>query len=559
MRKPATQLLVLPLVLALALVLSACGSKSNSSSSSGGGGKEGGTINISQSGFPDYLDPAISVTVTGNEPMNVVYTPLVTYARAEGAAGTKIVPGMAQSVPTPTNGGKTYVFKLRPNLHYSDGTAVKASDFEHALKKALGGGGKNVLSGFSSFFEAIKGAKAYEGGKNSNAPIAGVKTDDKAGTITINLDQPRGDFLYVMALNTVSLTPAAKSPFKNLTPNPPPGDGPYVIKNVKPGQSYDLVKNPKYDLPLPKGHVDVIHTKTIQSVQQQTQQVLSNALDYMEDPPDTQLLPQVRSQASDRFKPQPTISTYYLFLDVKQPPFNKLAARQAVNYAIDKTAIARFYGGLFKIGCSFLPEGMIGHPTTPCPYGDPNQPPSPANIAKAKQLVKQSGTAGMSVKVWTDDNHPLDKIGTYYTDVLNQIGYKAKVQIIKKDVYFTTIGSAKTAPQTGVTDWFQDYPHPADFFQLLNGKSIAPTNNSNYSNANDPKLNAGIEKLNAAPDLQAVAGDWAKLDNYAVNDQAFIAPFGQRQLASFTSNRLDFSKVQFHPVFQNDYLSFQLK
>jgi peptide/nickel transport system substrate-binding protein len=559
MHKP--KLWSMGLSLAAALALAACGSSNNSSTSGGssGGGKEGGSINISQSGFPDYLDPAISVTVTGIEPLNVVYTPLLTYARAEGTAGTKIVPGMAQSVPKPTNGNKTYVFKLRPNLHYSDGTPVKATDFEHALKKALGGGGGNELSGFSSFFEAIKGAKAYENGKNPNADISGVTADDKAGTITVTLDTPRGDFYNLIALDTLALTPASKTKFKNMTTSPPPGDGPYVIQNVKPGQSYDLVKNPKYDLPLPKGHVDKIHTTVVASTQQQTQQVLSNTLDYMEDPPDTQLLPQVRSQASDRFKPQPTISTYYLFMDVTQKPFTDVNVRKAINYAIDKTAIARFYGGLFKPGCTFLPEGMIGHPTTPCPYGDPNKPPTAANLAKAKQLVKSSGMAGTKITVWTDDNHPLDQIGTYYADVLNKLGFKASPKIIKKDVYFSTIGNAKTNPQTGVTDWFQDYPHPADFFQLLNGKSIAPTNNPNYSKINDTKLNKGIEKENAAPDLQAAAADWAKLDNYAVNDLAAIAPFGQRQLSTFVSNRMDFSKVQFHPVFQNDYLSFQLK
>ncbi|HEY6780417.1 MAG TPA: hypothetical protein VI111_05640, partial [Thermoleophilaceae bacterium] len=67
------------------LVIAACGSSDDSSSSSssdsGGGGdaKSGGSITISQTSQPDYLDPALTYTVNGIEPLWLVYTPLLTY------------------------------------------------------------------------------------------------------------------------------------------------------------------------------------------------------------------------------------------------------------------------------------------------------------------------------------------------------------------------------------------------------------------------------------------------------------------------------------------------
>ena len=53
----------------------------------------------------------------------------------EGEAGPELIPGLAEEVPEPTNGGKTYTFKLRDGLEYSDGSPVKAGDFENTMKR----------------------------------------------------------------------------------------------------------------------------------------------------------------------------------------------------------------------------------------------------------------------------------------------------------------------------------------------------------------------------------------------------------------------------------------
>ena len=81
---------------ATAVVAAACGSSSDSSSG-GGGEKSGGSITISQTSQPDYLDPALSYTVNGWEPMWLVYTGLLTYKHAEGQEGATVIPGLAES------------------------------------------------------------------------------------------------------------------------------------------------------------------------------------------------------------------------------------------------------------------------------------------------------------------------------------------------------------------------------------------------------------------------------------------------------------------------------
>src|SRR5688500_20381031 len=109
--------------------LAACGD--SDSDSGGGNATKGGAITIAQTSQPDYLDPALSYTVNGWEPMWLVYTPPVTYARAEGQAGTELIPGVAEELPEVSQDGRTYTFTIRDGLPYANGPPVKPSRVEH--------------------------------------------------------------------------------------------------------------------------------------------------------------------------------------------------------------------------------------------------------------------------------------------------------------------------------------------------------------------------------------------------------------------------------------------
>ena len=142
MRKLAALLVVSVISVATAIGLASCGSSSSDS-----GGKEGGTLIGTFAGFPDYLDPALSYTAEGWTAMYDTYIPLLTYAHAATAAGSKVVPGLAESMPKISNGGKTYTLMLRKGLKYSDGTPVKASDFRFAVERMI-----ELNSGGSPFY-----------------------------------------------------------------------------------------------------------------------------------------------------------------------------------------------------------------------------------------------------------------------------------------------------------------------------------------------------------------------------------------------------------------------
>ena len=157
------------------------------------------------------------------------YIPLLTYAHADGEAGSKVIPGLAKALPKISDGGKTYTLFLRQGLKYSDGTPVMASDFTHAVERVF-----MLNSGGSPFYTDIVGAEQFA--KTKQGGIPGIETDDKSGKI---VDPPgqAARHLQQRAGAAVRRPVPADTPVKNLTADPPPATGPYVIINSKPGRA----------------------------------------------------------------------------------------------------------------------------------------------------------------------------------------------------------------------------------------------------------------------------------------------------------------------------------
>jgi peptide/nickel transport system substrate-binding protein len=531
--------------------VAACGG-GDDSGSSGGGGKSGGSITIGMNSQPDFLDPASAYTVNAWESQWLVYTPPLTYKRAEGEEGTKLIPGVADAMPKISNGGKTYEFTIRKGLKYSDGSPVKASDWEHTVKRIL-----IQESGGSGFFTGIVGAADYADAGKEKGDIKGIVTDDKTGKVTINLDATDGTFLSVLATNFAGIVPGDTS-FEVLSKDPPPGVGPYSYTKSVPNREFVMEKNKFFDIPgIPKGHVDTITTKIIKSQERITQDVINGKLDYSHDPPPADLLPEVRSKYKDRYREFSVADVRYFWMNIKVPPFDNQKVREAVEYGVDKRAISRIYGGLLAPSCNFLPPGMQGYEKLdPCPWGDPNAAP---DVEKARQLIEESGEKGASVTVWGNTDNPTPKTTEYFADVLNKIGLKAKPKIVDAGVYFQTIGNEKTKAQTGYAGWFQDFPHPANFFQVVTKTGIQPTNSINYGNTDIPEVTAAYDKLKQEPDLAKAAPGWAAADK-ALVDQAGIVPFGTAKESLHLSERMDFANCALvHPLYKLDYSSLCLK
>ena len=542
MRKLGLVLLVLGLVATSALGLSACGGSSS--------GKEGGMLVGTYASFPSYLDPALSYEVEGWTAMYDTYLPLLTYAHANGGAGSKVVPALAESMPKISNGGKTYTLTLRKGLEYSDGTPVRASDFKSSIERMF-----KLNSAGSGFYEGIVGAEKFAETKAGGIP--GIKTNDKTGRIEIDLAAPRGTFSNELAMLYAAVLPSG-TPAKNMTNDPPPATGPYMITKVEAGRSWSYARNPHWAKSnsqiseVPSGHVDKIEIKVVSNDSTQVNEIERGKADWMQTPISADLYNKVKDRyEGTQFRVERPINFYLFWMNTERPPFDDLKVRQAVNYAIDPAALERIYAGSLVAMHQILPEGMPGHE----PFNL-----YPHNMVKAKQLIEEANPSDRNVTVWTDNESPNDEAGAYYEGVLNELGFNAKLKTINGEGYYPLVGNESTPDlDTGWLAFYEDYPHPNDFLQLLfSGESIAPTSNTNFSRFDDPKVTAKIKQLDEEPLGAKQESEYAALDK-EIMEQAPIAPYGTNTVSTFVSSAVNLDGVVFNPTFGQDLTSFEFK
>ena len=129
---------------ALAVIVAGCGTSSgggggsgssSSPSSTAAASHKGGTFTILANSSFGVADPAQNYTLEEWQLLINTHDGLTQFKRVGGTEGTKIVPDLATALPTPTDGGKTYVFHIRPGIKFSNGTTMKPSDFVRTFER----------------------------------------------------------------------------------------------------------------------------------------------------------------------------------------------------------------------------------------------------------------------------------------------------------------------------------------------------------------------------------------------------------------------------------------
>ncbi|HEU5214660.1 MAG TPA: ABC transporter substrate-binding protein [Gaiellaceae bacterium] len=530
----------------LALVLSACGS--------GGSGTTTTTATVTPATAgktfallkavdtaTDYLDPGLSYRLESWQLFQDSYLGLVVKAHVSCAKGTAtlncttILPGLAQTTGTVTDGGKNYTFTLRKGLEYSNGEPVKASDFTNTIIRDF-----KLNSPGIGFFSNIVGVDACERNPTKCKSIGGITTDNGTGAIKIELKQPQSDFLYVLSIPFTSLVPSSTPPKD--TENPPPAaNGPYYFSSYAPSRRIVMLRNPNWkrgEIPaVPDGNPDKIVVTETNDQAQAAQLVASGKDMWAGNLLPTDRISYYKAHCAKQINFFVTPSTFYFFMNQRTPPFDNLQARQAVNYAIDRKALVNLAGGLGVPTWNFLPPSYPQYrKITPTPY--------PYDLARAKQLVQQSGTKGMKVTVYTVGDVAVAKAtGEYLQGQLQKIGWNAQIRELGAANYFTIVGNQSTKAQIGFTNWFEDYPYPTDWFNILqNGENITQVHNNNYGNVDVKSINQQIDHLGHLPPPQALSATtnaaWARIDGDLMVKYASTAPYYNGIVTSFFSSKM---------------------
>jgi peptide/nickel transport system substrate-binding protein len=532
-------------VVALALTVAGCGSSSSSSpsASSSATGKAGGTFTILANSSFGVADPAQNYTLQEWQLLIDTHDGLTTFAKENGLAGTKIVPDLATSIPVPTNGGKTYVFHIRHGIKFSNGQVLTPSAFVTTFERQF------TVPGPTSFYSDFVGASACST-KGCNLS-KGVIANDSAYTLTINLTGPDPELMDQLALPFAFAVPPNTS-LKLLGNSVPPGTGPYQWKSYNPNSAAVLVRNPYFKVwsaaAQPAGYPNEIIEKYGQLVSNEVTAVQNGEANEVFDgdqiPSDD--LAQLNSP---KYAGQVHVNTltadWYMALNTRTPPFNNVKARQAINYAANRTAYVKIAGGpsLAVPACQILPPNYPSY-VPYCPYTTGSQTVwSGPNVAKAKQLVQQSGTAGMKVVVdGTNDQVGKALVEQMISD-LDSIGYKASAQLLAASIQYPYVQNSTNSSKWNVawSAWYQDYPAQSDFLNVLLGcNTIHP--NSDAS----PNIAAYCDKATQTQISQAESEEatnpsgaaklWTEIDHEDTNAAPWVDLYNPKQIDFLSSN-----------------------
>jgi peptide/nickel transport system substrate-binding protein len=530
-------------------VVAALAAFAGTSAQSRSDARNGGTLRAGIPGNPDHLDPALSYTNEGWEILEATNNGLLTFEKASGGAGSTILPDIATSLPTVGDHGRTYTFHVRSGVRFSApvNRDVRPSDFKYTIERLF-----RVNSGGVGFYTGIVGANAYA--KTKRGGISGIVANDRKMTITFHLTQPDGTFLDYMATPFAFVLPAG-TPNRDIStiPNWRIATGPYEISKYVPKQEIVISRNPNFHQwtrNSPNGHLDEIDVTIGVTPEQSVNEISNGQLDwYFESvPPDR--LTQLKAQYPKQVYPFARNNVTYFSMNERKYPFTKLAVRQAVNYATNRDALVKIFGGQGNPTENIIPPGFgkAYRKHTFYPY----------NVAKARQLVAAAGAKGASVTVWGHSTDPTPKAVQYMASVLDSIGLKANVKTLDESVYWDTIATEKGDPQIAFNDWNEDFPEGEDFIDvLLSGEHIVSVGNNNQSNMNVPAYDKLIDEARRLPLGPARQAIWAKLDAQITKDNAPWVVFMNRQWPKFVSSRLHglvFNGTYFE-LFPSMYLS----
>jgi peptide/nickel transport system substrate-binding protein len=344
-------------LVALALAAAGCGGSGTTSGSGGAGGAAAtvSTLVIANAVKVDTLDPA------QNSVNESIWMDQNLYSRLlqPNATGTGLLPDLASSWNISAD-GLTYTFHLRPDAQFSDAVPVTAKDVVYSIDRS-----RNTSGGWGFLLTAVKTVSAAD-----------------PHTVVITLSQPHAPLLADLAMYAYSIVPEklVKAQGKAFWQHPV-GSGPFMVTSYSADSEIDLARNAHFYGTKPK-----ISKVKIMIVPDDNTRVLmleSKKADVIENPPGN-LVSQIDKTPGLSVQLFPSTRVDFIQLDEHYKPFKNLFVRQALNYALNRSAIVKLaYQGHAIPGASFMPYKMQ--------YYDSGIRPYPYNVAKARQLLAKGG------------------------------------------------------------------------------------------------------------------------------------------------------------------------
>jgi peptide/nickel transport system substrate-binding protein len=538
----------------LALGVSACGGGSSGGENKGGSSntaafnaaigkvfnpsdKKGGTMKFAISSDWDSTDPGDTYYGLSWNLSRLYTRALTMFKVVPGSGSTQMVGDLAEGLGTPSDGGKTWTYKLRQGLKFEDGTPITSKDVKYAIERS--NFAPEALSNGPTYFKAyLKGGDKYKGPYKDKKGLDSIATPDDQ-TIVFHLAKPFADFDYLATFSQTAPVPQAKDDGAKYVQHIV-SSGPYKFASYEEGASASLVRNPNWDPktdPIRKALPDKINVKFKVNPVTVDNDLLADKITA--DITGAGVQPQTQPKVLNGKYAKQTDNSYagatgYMALNLHVAPFDNVHCRKAVQWALDKQSVIDAMGGAPKgdVATTLLPPSVNGY-TKFDTYATAGHK---GDAAKAKDELKQCGKPnGFSTTLTARSDRPAEvAAATAIQNSLKGVGINVDIKQFPSGKYFSNFAGVPSYVHQHklgmmMMAWGADWPTGYGFLdQIIDGSAIKPSGGNNLMELDDPKINKALSDAIANTDSAARTKAWGDIDKMVL-DNASVVPLIYRK------------------------------
>lgn len=495
--------------------------------------QKGGEVRIGFTRHAYNIDPAYGNLRLNHELSHNYNMTLVKFGH-----GTRIVPGLARDW-TVSADGLVYTFRLRNDILFHNGRKVTAKDvlfsWHRALSPLLDNEGK-------WFLNWVEGAEEYVEGRSKN--ITGLKAMDDL-TVEIHLKEPLAFFLNMLTAIEASVIPSEAVDEGTLRMVRPIGCGPFKVLDTDRNKVIFQRFEDYFDKTL--ANVDrVVFDYSAKTPTDLLTSLKEGSVD---------ILPSLAKEALEelfrddewqsQFESALLLSTTFFTFRCDTGPFAQKEVRQAVNYAVDKVALAAEHPATDpKPAFGIFPPGILGF--------NPQQRGYPYDPDKAKWLLTKAGHPdGFKVKIMTDESRVNQKKDfDFVVHSLRSVNIIVEEETLSHDE-FAARNKKDGRPPIYATGWYADYPDPDNFIYVLFHSSSGDILGTRYTS---PVLDSLAERARRSLDIDERIDLYRKAEEVLLDDAPLLFLYHEKAVVPHRRDVLGLKLFLVPPLVRPEYL-----
>lgn len=431
---------------------------------------------------PSTLDAHRCPEVSCGNILRDLYEGLV----AEDARG-RLIPGMAEHWQLSAD-GRTWTFRLRDNLAWSNGEPLTAAQIVASFRRAFA---PATAAPFAVHFDAIENASAVQQGKLPPERLGIVAADARTLQFRVTRSVALPQLLLLPIAYPVYLPAVARHGAQHTRPGRLVSNGAYRLDAWRPQAQVTVVRNPHFRDPAPIARVSHQVTEDAAS---ELQRFEAGGLHITETVP-PQPLPQLRARFGSQLRISPYLGAMWVGLNLRRAPMkDDVRLREALSLAIDREKLTRYITGLGESPAyGLVPDGVAGYTPASLPWARDTQA---AREARARRLYREAGYGDhrpLQIELRYNTSTPLRRMNLAIAAMWRKV-LGARVTL-RNEEWKVFVGNRKQGVITEAFrgGWIADVNDARNF--LANFERGGATN---WSGVDDPRFDALMDAADAA-------------------------------------------------------------